>query len=78
MTLRLSSLSKILLDTSPVVKNHADHVHWVNRNLLLSRKRKLAQLFEVTVHATVDTVKYDNPEYRNNERAFLDANDLER
>jgi hypothetical protein len=50
----------------------------INSNRLLSRKRKIAALYSVTCYATVDNSKYDNPEYRENERAFLDANDLER
>ena len=57
---------------------HTDRVRCVSRTLLLSRKRKLSALYFCTSYATVDTSKYDTQEYRDNERAFLDANDLQR
>jgi hypothetical protein len=44
----------------------------------LSRKRKLAALYYCSSYATVDTSKYNNQEYRDHERAFLAANDLEK
>jgi len=44
--------------------------------VLLSRKRKLCQLYYVT--ATDGTLVREGQPFRDNERAFLDENDLEK
>jgi hypothetical protein len=71
-------LPETLSEESPRFVKHTDRARWVDRNVLLSRKRKLAALYYCASHATVDSSKYDNQEYCDHERAFLDANDLER
>src|SRR4051812_4412656 len=78
MAPRMCFCSQTLSDQVSAFLYCADPVRWVYRNLLWSRKRKLAQLFEITTFATVETSKLDNQEFRDNAQAFQDANDLER
>src|SRR2546423_9117687 len=78
MAPRACSTRKLSPRPSSVSLYCADQVRWVYRTLLWSRKRKLAQLYEITTFATVDASKSDNQEFRDNARAFQDANDLER
>jgi hypothetical protein len=78
MNQRSYILSENLSEESSDIEYHSNRVYWVDRNVLLSRKRKLSALYYSSLYATVDTSKYDNAEYRDHECAFLDANDLER
>lgn len=48
------------------------------RRLLLSRKRKLSELYYATVSLGDHVPSTKNPQYQENERLFLDANDIEK
>ena len=48
------------------------------RRLLLSRKRKLSELYYATVSCGDLETAVHNPQYQEKERLFLDANDIQK